>query len=101
MVTVIAKAMKEFTGKGPLKTKVYFMEDTLLIRMQGVLNLGDLLMAKTENGCIEVKHYRLKRATILKDEFVSRIGSLLQRNPQNFFYDIDPGNDESVIIFTF
>jgi uncharacterized protein YbcI len=54
----MTKYYREMLGKGPEETKVYIIEDMVLVRFRGILTRKEQQLVRTQRGCELVKEMR-------------------------------------------
>ncbi len=52
------KFEKEYLGRGPLEARTVFIDDMVLVRLQGILTNAEITLAKNEDGRALVKEMR-------------------------------------------
>ena len=56
--TAMIKFEKEYLGRGPLEARTVFIDDMVLVRLQGILTHAEKTLAQTEEGRNLVKEMR-------------------------------------------
>ena len=56
--TAMIKFEKEYLGRGPLEARTVFIDDMVLVRLQGILTHAEKTLAQTEEGRSLVKEMR-------------------------------------------
>ena len=100
LANAIIQFEKEQLGRGPVETRVYIIEDMILVRLRGVLTPAEVKLAQSPDGHALIKQLRrqlLEGSRPLLEEIVqqttgSRVVSL--------HTDISVKTSERVIIFT-
>ena len=100
LADAIIQFEKDHLGRGPVETRVFIVEDMILVRLRGVLTPAEAKLAESSDGHNLVKQVRrqlLEGSRPLLDEIVrqatgSRVVSL--------HTDISVKTGERVIVFT-
>ena len=100
LADAIIQFEKDHLGRGPVETRVFIVEDMILVRLRGVLTPAEARLAESSDGHNLVKQVRLQLlegSRPLLDEIVrqatgSRVVSL--------HTDISVKTGERVIVFT-
>jgi uncharacterized protein YbcI len=96
----IIKFEKEYMGRGPEDTKVYIIEDLIIIRLKGVLTIAETQLSKTKEGQALVKKTRLSLLETLRGTLDSEIKKITGMNVSSFHTDISTVTGERIIVFT-
>ena len=100
LANAVIRFEKEQLGRGPAETRVFFVEDMIVVRLRGVLTPAETKVAKTSDGHELIKQVRQKllegsRPTLeamVLEETGSRVVSL--------HTDISARTGERIIVFT-
>jgi uncharacterized protein YbcI len=100
LANAIVQFEKEQLGRGPAETRVFIIEDMILVRLRGVLTPAEAKLAQTSDGHVLIKQVRreLLEASrsllegIVQEKTGSRVLSL--------HTDISARTGERVIVFT-
>ena len=98
---LIAKNIKELTGKGPTKRKVYILDNLILFKISGFLSEGEIILCKTEQGKEKVKQYRLELAKVINENIRGNLNVLIGLEPNNIYFDCNPEIDEGIMVLSF
>jgi len=69
----IVRFEKEHLGRGPMETRVYIIEDIILVRLRGVLTPAEIKLAQTPEGHSLIKQVRqelLENSRSLLEEII-------------------------------
>jgi uncharacterized protein YbcI len=97
------KFEREYMGRGPEESKTFIIEDTVFIRLRGVLTPAEKQLAKAENSITgrklikEVRKELIEKARMLLETLISDILGIKVRSLHT---DISSITGERVIIFT-
>ena len=99
LANAIVQIEKEQLGRGPAETRVFIIEDMILVRLRGVLTPAEAKLAQTSEGHVLIKQVRreLLEASrslleaIVQEKTGSRVVSL--------HTDISAKTGERVIVF--
>lgn len=97
------KFEREYMGRGPEESKTFIIEDTVFIRLRGVLTPAEKQLAKAENSITgrklikEVRKELIEKARVLLETLISDILGIKVRSLHT---DISSITGERVIIFT-
>ena len=100
LANAITQFEKEQMGRGPVETRVYIIEDMILVRLRGVLTPAEIQLAQNSDGHALIKQLRrqlLEGSRPLLEEIVRQTtGSRLV----SLHTDISVKTSERVIVFT-
>lgn len=100
LATAITQFEKEQLGRGPVDTRVYIIEDMILVRLCGVLTPAEVQLAQNPDGHALIKQLRrqlLEGSRPLLEEIVQQAtGSFVV----SLHTDISIKTSERVIVFT-
>jgi uncharacterized protein YbcI len=96
----ITQFEKEQMGRGPVETRVYIIEDMILVRLRGVLTPAEVQLAQNPDGHALIKQLRrqlLEGSRPLLEEIVQQTtgGRVVSLHT-----DISVRTSERVIVFT-
>ncbi|MBC7188885.1 DUF2294 domain-containing protein [Candidatus Aerophobetes bacterium] len=95
----LVKFEKEYMGRGPVETKTYIIEDTILVRLKGVLTPAERHLSSNSDGAMLVKQVRaqlLEKARGLLEEVIEK---LTAAKVISMHSDISTKTGERIIIF--
>lgn len=91
---------KEHLGRGPVETRVYIIEDMILVRLRGVLTPAETKLAQNSEGYELIKQVRRKllegSRPILEAIVLEKIGCQVV----SLYTDISVKTGERIIVFT-
>lgn len=96
----LVKFEKEYMGRGPTETKTYIIEDTIFVRLKGVLTPAEQHLSSSNDGAMLIKQVRsqlLEKARNLLEEVIK---DLTSAEVISMHSDISTKTGERVIIFT-
>ena len=96
----IIRFEKEYMGRGPEDTKVYIIDDLILIRLKGVLTIAETQLSKTKEGQALVKKTRLSLLETLKKTLDSEVRKITGIDVVSLHTDISTSTGERIIVFT-
>ncbi len=94
---------REYMGRGPEESKTFIFEDTVFIRLRGVLTLAEKQLANTEDnrsGRSLIKQVRLELLEKARPLLESIVKDILGVGVKSLHTDISTTTGERVIIFT-
>ena len=100
LANAITQFEKEQMGRGPVETRVYVIEDMILVRLRGVLTPAEVMLAQNPDGHALIKQLRrqlLEGSRPLLEEIVQQTtgGGVVSLHT-----DISVKTSERVIVFT-
>ena len=103
----ISRAMirleKEYTGRGPLETRTFLIEDMAVVRLRGVLTPAEQRLAQLEDphrGRDQIKQLRVELIEHGRELLEESIRSILAVDVVSLHTDISTRTGESLILFT-
>lgn len=99
----VVKFEREYMGRGPEESKTFIIEDTVFVRLRGVLTPAEKQLAKAENSVTgrklikEVRQELIEKARYLLETIVFDILGVKVRSLHT---DISSITGERIIIFT-
>lgn len=91
---------KEHLGRGPVETRVYIIEDMILVRLRGVLTPAETKLAQNSEGYELIKQVRRKllegSRPILEAIVLEKTGCQVV----SLYTDISVKTGERIIVFT-
>ncbi len=101
IASMIAREIKNGTGKGPANTEVYLHRNYLLVKVSGYLLPYEKELSRVRQGCFDVKFNRIRWAHTNIDVLMEKMSSLVGRKIKEFYYDVNPEQDTSVTVWFF
>jgi uncharacterized protein YbcI len=99
----VTRFEKELTGRGPLETRTYILEDMIIVRQKGTLGKAELSLVKHGGndrirGLIKQMRNELMESNrpLLED----LIRGIMRRKVRSLFTDLSTVTGEKIIIFT-
>jgi len=99
LANAITQFEKEHLGRGPVETRVYVIEDMILVRLRGVLTPAEVKLAKTPEGHGLIKQVRtqlLESSRTILEEIVQQVTGCCTVSLHS---DISVKTGERVIVF--
>lgn len=99
----IARFEREYMGRGPEDARVFIFEDTVFIRLRGVLTPAEKQLAQAEDAHAgrklikEVRQELLEKARVLLETIITDI---LNTGIRSLHTDISTTTGERIIVFT-
>lgn len=99
----LVKFEREYMGRGPEDSKSFIFEDTVFVRLRGVLTPAEKHLAKTDNSASgrklikEVRQELLEKARFLLETIVTDV---LHFKVKSMHTDISTLTGERIIVFT-
>jgi len=94
--------MQEYMGRGSTTIKTNIIGDMVSIRLRGVLTETEQRLCLSEQGkelLKSVRRHLMNGAG--KDYMFRKVKEIIHVEPDSFYYDCDPINNEELIVFTF
>jgi uncharacterized protein YbcI len=94
--------MQEYMGRGSTTIKTNITGDMVTIRLRGVLTETEQRLCLSEQGkelLKSVRRHLMNGAG--KDYMFRKVKEIINIEPEGFYYDCDPINNEELIVFTF
>lgn len=98
----ITRFEKEHTGRGPLETRTYIIEDMVIVRQKGTLSKAEMSLVK--HGVSDrvrdiLKHMRNELIECNRSFLEDTIRVIMKRKVRSLFTDLSTVTGEKVIIF--
>lgn len=100
LANAISLFEKEHLGRGPIETRVFLVEDMILVRLRGVLTPAETKLAQDPEGHGLIKQVRrqlLETARAMLEEIVRREAGV---KVISLHTDISVKTGERIIVFT-
>lgn len=94
---------REYMGRGPEEARTFIFDDTVFIRLRGVLTLAEKQLANTKdnrNGRNLIKQVRLELLEKARPLLETIVRDILHCSVKSLHTDISTTTGERVIIFT-
>lgn len=89
------------TGRGPLETRTYLIEDLVIVRLKGVLTQSEQRLAEVaERGVYLIKQARLELLNCRRAEVEATIRDLLGVGVLSLHTDICASSGEKVVVIS-
>ena len=95
----LVKFEKEYMGRGPTETKTYIIEDTIFVRLKGVLTPAEQHLSSSSNGAMLIKQVRSQLLEKARNLLEDVIKNLTTAKVISMHSDISTKTGERVIIF--
>lgn len=95
----ITRFEKEYMGRGPTETRVYLLQDMVMVRLRGVLTPAEQKLVGTEEGRRLVKRMRMELIEGAGELLAAVIGNITGRPVVSMHTDISTTTGERVILF--
>lgn len=98
----VIKFEKEYMGRGPEETKTYIIEDTVFVRLRGVLTPAEKKLAGTDEtrGRDLIKQVRLELIEKARPLLDTLIADITGCKVVSLHTDISTKTGERIIVFT-
>jgi len=96
----IIKFEKEHLGRGPLDTRTYFINDMILVRIQGILTPAEAKLAETREGRTLVKEARRQLFESSRELLVEIVQDILSLNLVSLHTDMSTRTGERIVVLT-
>jgi uncharacterized protein YbcI len=99
----ITRFEKEHTGRGPLETRTYIIEDMVIVRQKGTLTRAELSLVKhgaTDRVRELIKQMRHELIECNRSALEDIIKGFMRRKVKSLFTDLSTVSGEKIIIFT-
>lgn len=96
----ISKFEIEHMGRGPEKIRTIIVQDLIVIRLQGFLNISEKNLAVTKEGNDLVKKMRYALFENSRDYLKMSVQSVIDVNIQSIYSDVSTETGEKVIVIT-
>lgn len=96
----LVKFEKEYMGRGPAEIKTYIIEDTIFVRLKGVLTPAEQHLSSSSDGAMLIKQVRAQLLEKARSLLEGVIENLTRTKVISMHSDISTKTGERVIIFT-
>jgi uncharacterized protein YbcI len=96
----LVKFEREHMGRGPNRTRTYFLDDVIIVRLEGVLTPAELQLAKDLAGVKLLKEVRQMLIENSKDMLKRMMKQIIDRDVISMHSDISAKTGERIIVFT-
>jgi uncharacterized protein YbcI len=91
---------EEYMGSTPASVRTYIVQDILMIRLAGILSASELKLAENQEGCLMVKHNRLRLLENLGDILSNIVKGLTGCSPASLHADVNTRTGEMLLTIT-
>ncbi len=96
----MVKFEREHMGRGPSRTSTYFLDEMIIVRLEGVLTPAELQLAKEQSGVKLLKEVRQMLIESSRDMLKRMIKQITDRDVISMHSDISAKTGERIIVFT-
>jgi uncharacterized protein YbcI len=96
----VVRFEKDYLGHGPLDARTFFVHDMVLIRLRGMLTLGDRKLAETREGQVLLKETRRRLFESSIQTFEEIIAQSIGCKLISLHTDISTKTGERVVVLT-
>ncbi len=100
LANAITQFEKEQLGRGPLETRVFFIEDLILVRLRGVLTPAEATLAQTSDGHTLIKQVRRELLESSRPALEAIVKEHTGGRVKSLHTDISAKTGERIIVFT-
>jgi uncharacterized protein YbcI len=98
--TAIIKFEKEYLGRGPVEARTFFIQDMILVRLQGILTPAELKLANTREGQALVKETRRQLFETSRDLLAELVRLIVGCQLVSLHTDMSTKTGERVVVLT-
>ncbi len=91
---------KEHMGRGPLEARTHIIQDTVLVRLKGVLTPAEINLSRDIEGIQLIKQVRTKLFENAEDMLKRIIERITGSLPLSMYTDISTRTGERFVVFT-
>lgn len=92
---------KEYTGRGPLETRSFLIEDMVLVRLKGVLTPSELKLAGAEQrGAYLIKQARMELTNVKRPQLAALVAELIGVGLRSVHTDISTRTGERIVVLS-
>lgn len=96
----IIKFEKEYLGRGPEEARTFFIQDMILVRLQGILTPAEAKLAESRDGQTLVKETRRQLFESSRPLIEAIVGEIVGCNVVSLHTDMSTKTGERVIVLT-
>jgi uncharacterized protein YbcI len=96
----IIKFEKEYLGRGPEEARTFFIQDMILVRLQGILTPAEAKLAESREGQTLVKETRRQLFESSRLLLEAIVGEIVGCNVVSLHTDMSTKTGERVIVLT-
>jgi uncharacterized protein YbcI len=100
LANAITQFEKDHLGRGPVDTRVFIIEDIVLVRLRGVLTPAEIKLAKTSEGHVLIKQVRTQLLESSRPILEGIIQRVTGADIVSLHSDISVKSGERIIVFT-
>lgn len=89
---------KDYLGRGPEKARTIFINDMIIIRLQGVLTRAEIKLAESEHGRELIKETRRQLFESAREQMIQMVAEILGCNLLSVHTDVSTKSGERVIV---
>lgn len=92
---------KEYTGRGPMETRTFLIEDLVLVRLKGVLTPAEIKLAGAEQrGAYLIKQARLELTNVKRPQLEALVAEMLGVGLRSVHTDISTRTGERIVVLS-
>jgi uncharacterized protein YbcI len=96
----IIKFEKEYLGRGPEEARTFFIQDMILVRLQGILTPAEAKLAESREGQTLVKETRRQLFESSRPLLEAIVGEIINCNVVSLHTDMSTKTGERVVVLT-
>ena len=89
---------KEYLGRGPEQARTIFLEDMIIVRLQGILTRAEIKLSETEHGRELIKETRRQLFESAREQMQSMVKDIVGCELQSLHTDVSTKSGERVIV---
>lgn len=89
---------KEYLGRGPEKARTIFMDDMIIVRLQGILTRAEIKLSETNEGRELIKETRRQLFESARDYMIEMVHEIAGCNMISLHTDVSTKTGERVIM---
>lgn len=97
---VVIKFEKEYLGRGPEEARTFFIQDMILVRLQGIMTPAEAKLAESREGQTLVKETRRQLFESSRPLIEAIVGEIVGCNVVSLHTDMSTKTGERVIVLT-
>lgn len=96
----VIKFEKEYLGRGPEEARTFFIQDMILVRLQGIMTPAEAKLAESREGQTLVKETRRQLFESSRPLIEAIVGEIVGCNVVSLHTDMSTKTGERVIVLT-
>lgn len=100
LANAITQFEKDQLGRGPLESRVFIVEDLILVRLRGVLTPAEATLAQTSEGHTLIKQVRRELLESSRPALEAIVREHTGSQVKSLHTDISARTGERIIVFT-